>query len=117
MIARLSQWKLLENFWEKIAINLSGSISKDIGIIFFSKIPDLSNFTRQAGNLHIIKQLLQEHLAKNLNAFNDSLYIIDGLPIPVYKFARAHFIKILKVMQPMIIVPLKKNIIMGFMDM
>ena len=60
---------------------------------FFPKIPDRSNFTRQAANLHMVKKLLQERLAKSLNAFTDNLYIIDGLPIPVCKFARAYFSK------------------------
>lgn len=58
---------------------------------FFPKIPDRSNFVRQAANLHIIKRMLQESLATALNAFSDSLHIVDGLPIPVCKFARAHF--------------------------
>jgi hypothetical protein len=36
---------------------------------FFPNIPDRSNFTRQAANLPMIKQQLQEELAKSLNAF------------------------------------------------
>lgn len=63
---------------------------------FFPKIPDRSNFVRQAANLHIIKRMLQENLAKDLGAFGDSLHIIDGLPMPVCKFARAHFSQIFK---------------------
>lgn len=63
---------------------------------FFPKIPDRSNFVRQAANLHIVKRLLQESLATNLNAFGDALHIIDGLPIPICKFARAHFSQIFK---------------------
>jgi len=63
---------------------------------FFPKIPDRSNFTRQAANLHIVKRLLQENIATNLNAFEDELHIVDGLPIPICKFARAHFSKIFK---------------------
>jgi hypothetical protein len=59
----------------------------------FPSLPDRSNFVRQAANLHMVKKLLHEHLAESLNAFTDSLYIIDGLPIPVCKFARAHFSK------------------------
>ena len=63
---------------------------------FFPKIPDRSNFARQAANLHVVKRLLQESLATNLNSFNDTLHIIDGLPIPICKFARAHFSHIFK---------------------
>ncbi len=63
---------------------------------FFPKIPDRSNFVRQASNLHVVKRLLQENLATSLSAFEDGLHMIDGLPIPVCKFARAHFSKIFK---------------------
>jgi hypothetical protein len=63
---------------------------------FFPKIPDRSNFVRQAANLHIVKRLLQESLASGLNAFEDTLHIIDGLPILICKFARAHFSHIFK---------------------
>ena len=37
--------------------------------------------------------MLQESLATALHAFKDSLHMIDGLPIPVCEFARAHFSK------------------------
>lgn len=60
---------------------------------FFPKIPDRSNFARQAANLYIVKRLLQENIAANLNAFEDELHMVDGLPIPICKFARAHFSK------------------------
>src|SRR5882757_8185034 len=50
---------------------------------FFPKIPDRSNFVRQAANLHVIKHMLQESLATSLHAFEDPLHMIDGLPIPV----------------------------------
>jgi hypothetical protein len=63
---------------------------------FFPKIPDRSNFVRQAANLHVVKRLLQESLAAGLKAFGDVLHIIDGLPIPICKIARAHFSHIFK---------------------
>ncbi len=63
---------------------------------FFPKIPDRSNFVRQAANLHAVKQILQERLAFILGAFSDSLHLIDGLPMPVCKFARAYFSKLFK---------------------
>ena len=63
---------------------------------FFPKIPDRSNFARQAANLHTVKRLVQERLATALGAFGDTLHSIDGLPIPVCKFARAHFSQIFK---------------------
>jgi hypothetical protein len=63
---------------------------------FFPKIPDRSNFVRQAANLHAVKRILQERLALVLGAFTDSLHLIDGLPMPVCKFARAYFSKVFK---------------------
>jgi hypothetical protein len=57
----------------------------------FPMIPDRSNFARQAANLHIIKRMLQERLAVTLGSLADSLHLIDGLPMPVCKFARAYF--------------------------
>jgi hypothetical protein len=62
----------------------------------FPKLRDRTTFARQAANLHIVKQQLQENLAKALGAFSDSLHLIDGFPIPVCKFARAHFSHIFK---------------------
>lgn len=69
---------------------------KDHWSHFFPKIPDRSNFAKQASNLHVIKRLLQEQLAKTLGANTDTLHLTDGLPMPVCKFARAHFSRIFK---------------------
>lgn len=63
---------------------------------FFPKIPDRTNFVRQAANLHMIKYLLQKNLADSLQAFSDTLHIVDGLPMPICKFARAYFSQIFK---------------------
>lgn len=69
---------------------------KEHWLDLFPKIGDRTTFARQAANLHVVKQLLQESFAKVLGAFSDSLHIIDGLPMPVCKFARAHFSHIFK---------------------
>lgn len=63
---------------------------------FFPRMPDRANFARQAANLHVLKRMLNEKLAGLLGAYQDQLHIIDGLPIPVCKFARAHFSRIFK---------------------
>jgi Transposase DDE domain len=63
---------------------------------FFPRIPERCNFARQAANLHKIKHMLQEKLAADLGALVDSLHIVDGFPMPVCKFARAHFSHIFK---------------------
>src|SRR5947209_18162092 len=49
---------------------------------FFPRIPDRSNFVRQAANLHKIKHMLQERLAMTLGGVADFLHMIDGLPMP-----------------------------------
>jgi len=63
---------------------------------FFPKIPDRTTFVRQGANLHMIKRLLQEKIANQLGAFNDLLHMVDGLPMPICKFSRAHFSRIFK---------------------
>jgi hypothetical protein len=63
---------------------------------FFPKLPCRTSFVRQAANLCTVKKLLQQKIAARLGAFHDSLHMIDGLPMPVCKFARAHFSQIFK---------------------
>jgi hypothetical protein len=63
---------------------------------FFPEIPDRTNFAKQAANLHVVKRILHENLVCKLGAFADTLHLIDGLPIPVCKFARAHFSQVFK---------------------
>lgn len=63
---------------------------------FFPHIPDRTNFVRQGANLHIVKQKLQEKLALDLGAFKDTLHLVDGMPMPVCKFARAYFSHVFK---------------------
>ena len=63
---------------------------------FFPMIPDRSNFARQAANLHCIKQMIQERLAAALGALVDFLHLTDGFPMPVCRFARAHFSQVFK---------------------
>lgn len=62
----------------------------------FPKIPDRSNFAKQAAKLYKVKRFLQQRLAKSLGAFEDTLHVIDGLPMPVCKFARACFSRVFK---------------------
>lgn len=62
----------------------------------FPNIPARTNFVRQSANLHIVEQKLQESLAITLGALRDSLHLIDRFPMPVCKFARAHFSHIFK---------------------
>jgi hypothetical protein len=75
-----SIWQYFRNHWRAL----------------FPKMPDRSNFIRQMANLHIIKSMLHEKIAAALGVFNDCVHLIDGLPMPVCKFARAHFSKIFR---------------------
>lgn len=84
---------------------------------FFPKIPDRSNFVRQAANLHVVKRMVQESLAFTLCAFGDSLHIVV---VCLYRFVNLLeriLVKSLKVKPLMGIVRRKKNIIMAFVDM
>jgi hypothetical protein len=62
----------------------------------FPKIPERTTFVRQAANLHELKHLLQTRVAAELGGYADRLHIIDGLPMPVCKYARAAFSRIFK---------------------
>ena len=73
-------WEYFKNHW----------------LYLFPKLGDRTTFARQAANLHVIKRVLQERFAKSLGAFSDTLHMIDGLPMPVCKFARAHFSHVFK---------------------
>jgi hypothetical protein len=73
-------WNYFKNHWSHL----------------FPKIRSRTTFARQAANLHVVKQRIQQNIATVLGAFSDSLHLIDGLPIPVCKFARAHFSHVFK---------------------
>jgi hypothetical protein len=75
-----SIWEYFKNHWNH----------------FFPRIPDRTNFVRQAANLHIVKRMLQERFALVLGGYADNLHMIDGLPMPVCKFARAYFSRVFK---------------------
>jgi Transposase DDE domain len=48
-----------------------------------------TTFARQAANLRVVKQALWRHLAARV-AHDPALVLIDSLPVPVCRFARAH---------------------------
>ncbi len=63
----------------------------------FPDIPDRSVFVRQCANLWAIKQNLRQSFLKSLLEDNQQpLRIIDGFPMPICNFRRAHFSKIFK---------------------
>jgi IS5 family transposase len=48
---------------------------------WFPNLPSRSSFVRQSANLWQYKQRIQHQLAEKLNAFEDDVHLIDGLPI------------------------------------
>ena len=63
---------------------------------FFPKIGDRSAFARQSANLWRVKSYIHKYLAKELGAFTDDIHIVDGFPMPLCNFRRAHFSKLFK---------------------
>jgi hypothetical protein len=56
----------------------------------FPQMTSRSTFVRQAANLWSYKQQLQQRLAQDLGGFQDSIHLIDGIPIPLCCFSRAN---------------------------
>lgn len=55
----------------------------------FPHLSSRTSFTRQAANLWQYKHLLQQQLATVLGAFDDSVHLVDGLPIVLCNFRHA----------------------------
>lgn len=48
---------------------------------WFPNLPSRSSFVRQSANLWQYKQQIQHQIAEKLNAFEDEVHLIDGLPM------------------------------------
>jgi hypothetical protein len=57
--------------------------------MLFPGLNSRSAFVRQAANLWQYKELLQQRLANQLEAFTAPVHLIDGIPIPLCCFSRA----------------------------
>ena len=57
--------------------------------LLFPRLSSRSSFIRQAANLWQYKHLLQQQFATLLGAFEDSVHIVDGLPIVLCNFRHA----------------------------
>lgn len=61
----------------------------------FPNIPDRTSFIRQSANLWRIKQMIRDRLLDKLGTqTNKAVSIIDGFPMPICNFRRAHFCKL-----------------------
>lgn len=63
---------------------------------WFPRLGSRTTFLRQAANTWQVKQRLQQHLARTSGAVADQLHLIDGFPLPVCHFRRAHFSRLFK---------------------
>jgi hypothetical protein len=69
---------------------------KDHWLHLFPGIGNRTTFLRQAANLWAIKQEIRKSVVQKILPFGSELSIIDGFPIPVCGFRRAHFSKLFK---------------------
>lgn len=88
--------EIVGEFLEKDGDKAIWEYFKSHWLHFFPKIPCRSSFVRQAANLYMVTQMLQKRVATKLGAFSDMLHMVDGLPMPTCKFARAHFSRVFK---------------------
>lgn len=66
---------------------------KEHWIELFPRMPDRSNFVRQAANLWKVKEAFFKHLQTHQGKW---LQIVDSMPIEVCKFVRARYTKLFK---------------------
>jgi len=56
---------------------------------WFPNLGSRANFAKQCANLWDMKRRIQDHLAWQTGALEDSIHLVDGFPMPVCKYARA----------------------------
>ena len=55
-----------------------------------------STFVRQSANLWALKQRMHRHWVRRLGACEGALHLVDGFPVPVCHFRRAHFSQVFR---------------------
>lgn len=63
---------------------------------YFPRLASRTSFLRQAAYLWACKLAMQRRLAQALGAFCDEVHLVDGLPLPICHFKRAHFSKLFR---------------------
>jgi hypothetical protein len=63
---------------------------------FFPRLTSRTSFTRQCANLYALKQQIHEKMILELKAYAAKIHVIDGFPLPIFRFGRAHVCKIFK---------------------
>lgn len=56
---------------------------------WFPCLGSRSNFAKQSANLWDLKRRIQDHIAWEIGAMDDSIHLVDGFPMPICKYARA----------------------------
>jgi len=56
---------------------------------WFPHLGSRANFAKQSANLWDLKRRIQDHIAWQIGALEDSIHLVDGFPMPVCKYARA----------------------------
>ncbi|TAL44073.1 MAG: IS982 family transposase [Methylovulum sp.] len=67
-----SLWRYFRNHWHA----------------WFPNLGSRSSFVKQSANLWALKELIQNHLARQMGALNDPVHLVDGFPMPVCKITR-----------------------------
>ena len=62
----------------------------------FLRLVDRTRFNRTKRNLHLVISKIREYISEIIQFSSNNIRIIDSMPIPVYKFGRAHFSKCFK---------------------
>jgi hypothetical protein len=60
-------------------------------LTWFPKLGSRKTFVKQAAHLWHVKEKLQELLAIDMQAFDDTIHFFDGFPLPVCRFKRAGY--------------------------
>ncbi|CDS53402.1 Transposase, IS4 family related (Transposase, IS4 family relatedTransposase, IS4 family relatedTransposase, IS4 family relatedTransposase, IS4 family related) [Polaromonas sp. CG9_12] len=63
---------------------------------WFPMLGARSTFVRQAANLWAIKQCMHRHWVGRLGATKYTIHLVDGFPVPVCHFRRAHFSQVFR---------------------
>lgn len=63
---------------------------------WFPALGERSTFVRHAANLWAVKCSLHRHWADTLGTTRHAVHLVDGFPVPVCHFRRAHFSKVFR---------------------
>jgi len=68
-----SIWRYFRNHWHS----------------WFPNLGSRANFAKQSANAWVLKKRIQDAIAWQTGAMDDSIHLVDGFPMPICKYARA----------------------------